>query len=96
VRQGRGGVSGRAHMEGEGGGSARVRSCHAEDGVGGLAGCGTGRGAWPAWVGGGHPCTATRARAGDEGGSNRGGPRLGRCHGPAQAHSADFDLNKDH
>jgi hypothetical protein len=23
-----------------------------------------------------------------------GGARLGRCHGPAQAHSADFDLNK--
>jgi hypothetical protein len=73
VRQGRGGVSGRAHMkEGEGGGSARVRSCHAEDGVGGLAGSGTGRGTWPAWVGGGRPCTTTRVRAGDEGGVQSG------------------------
>jgi hypothetical protein len=35
VRQGRGGVSRRAHAkEGEGGGSARVRSRHTEDGVG--------------------------------------------------------------
>jgi hypothetical protein len=33
--------------------------------------------------------------AGAKGGSDRGGPRLGHCHGPAPAHSADFDLNKD-
>jgi hypothetical protein len=33
--------------------------------------------------------------AGAKGGSGRGGPRLGHCHGPAPAHSADFDLNKD-
>jgi hypothetical protein len=28
-------------------------------------------------------------------GVRSGWPRLGHWHGPAQAHSADFDLNKD-
>jgi hypothetical protein len=37
-------------------------------------------------------CGSVRAGAK---GSSRGGPRLGHCHGPTQAHSADFDLNKD-
>jgi hypothetical protein len=34
--------------------------------------------------------------AGDEGGggSGQGGSRLGYCHGPTQAHSADFDLKR--
>jgi hypothetical protein len=58
---------GRRHAE-EGGGEARVQPCHAEeDGVGGLVGSSAGRGAWPAWVGGGQPCVAAHARAGGEG-----------------------------
>jgi hypothetical protein len=72
------------------GGSAQVRSCHVEDGVGGgglaSAGHAAGRDGQRSSL-----CGNAREGKGRRGGSGQGGSRLGRCHGPAQAHSADFD-----
>jgi hypothetical protein len=96
VRQGRGGVGcpGAPTQRREKGGSGAPRG--EKDGGGG-----SGRPAGRAASGGGwRSARHGSAGAGAKGvcgeGGSRGGPRLGRCHGPAQAHSADFDLNKDH
>jgi hypothetical protein len=73
-------------------GEARVWSRRMEegDGGGGLAGYGADRGARPTGVGGNHP---VHVRQGMKGGPVRR-PRLGRCHGPAHMHSANFDLKR--
>jgi hypothetical protein len=63
---------------------------------GGLVGSNANRGARPVGAGGGHPCMAAQARAGDEGrGVRSGWPVAGPLPWPTQTHSADSDLNKD-
>jgi hypothetical protein len=52
------------------------------------------QGAHLAGAGGGLPGVAAREQ-GRSGGSSQCGLQVGHCHGPAQAHSANFDLNKD-
>jgi hypothetical protein len=74
-----------------GGGPARTAPRGGRRGA--LEGSGTGRGARPVGVRDSHPaCAPGQGMKGW--GFGQGGPRLGRCHGPAHAHSANFDLKR--
>jgi hypothetical protein len=71
-------------------------------GSGSIAPCGGGRRGGPGEVwcrqghaaGGGGRRSSNMREARVERGAGQGRPRLGCCHGLAQAHSADFDLKR--